>query len=446
MNELKPGDTRIGWLIDGDPLTPERAVALRNTGTSIELEIPTHGMSRVDDQYSRWFQSGVHHGDDPDKSLYDYSPPSCLSFYDVHGSVSLVGCRAGPSSMGGSAGYGVVQASGAVLGANEHRYDHVHGVRSIIPALAGWSGLTSARQERQVSGDGRVQSLRLELQSGDPLRLAREKNLLLRPSWRAFPGEAPGQFVSVDELHLETSRSSPAPIEEHLRLHDLVRQLLLIAAGGDLGFAGFAINRRDDPHRSIDGTDHGPKWSPYLTYELPSDTPSTRPTRFMFGLDDIGTTGVARWLKLHDTFSRGLQPLVALVASKQEYLESRLFMAGIAFEAIGYELENAAGGKQFNRAGNLAFPVALEVVLGDIGWQALRDQDDWKRDMIAAYKGVKHADQPLPDTIELYDVVRAAALVLRIWVASRLGCRQVAVLRRLLVDSRARNLVPEPAR
>lgn len=43
------GDPRIGWMIDGDPTTPEIAVMLERTDEAIQLTIPTKGMFGGDD-------------------------------------------------------------------------------------------------------------------------------------------------------------------------------------------------------------------------------------------------------------------------------------------------------------------------------------------------------------------------------------------------------------
>ena len=69
-NELIVGEPRLGWLIDGNPETPEAAVMLRDTGSVIELRIPLQGMLREDGPYARWWSSLTIHADDPKQTKY----------------------------------------------------------------------------------------------------------------------------------------------------------------------------------------------------------------------------------------------------------------------------------------------------------------------------------------------------------------------------------------
>ena len=115
-NELIVGEPRLGWLIDGNPETPEAAVMLRDTGSVIELRIPLQGMLREDGPYARWWSSLTMHADDPEQTKYSYTPPRVMLFHDDCGVVALVGCRAGGTRQTLDAGYGVIVANYAVLG------------------------------------------------------------------------------------------------------------------------------------------------------------------------------------------------------------------------------------------------------------------------------------------------------------------------------------------
>ena len=142
-NELIVGEPRLGWLIDDNPETPEAAVMLRDTGSIIELQIPLQGMFREDGPYTRWWSSLTMYADDPERTKYSYTPPRVMLFHDNRGYVALVGCRAGGAHRALNAGYGVVVANYAVLGGRSSKYDKINGMRSDIPAMAAWTGITS---------------------------------------------------------------------------------------------------------------------------------------------------------------------------------------------------------------------------------------------------------------------------------------------------------------
>ena len=94
-NELIVGEPRLGWLIDGNPETPEAAVMLRDTGSVIELRIPLQGVFGEEGPYGRWWSSCTMYADDPERTKYSYTPPRVMLFHDDCGVVALVGCRAG---------------------------------------------------------------------------------------------------------------------------------------------------------------------------------------------------------------------------------------------------------------------------------------------------------------------------------------------------------------
>lgn len=62
------GEPRLGWLIDGNPKTPETAVMLQDTGSVIELRIPLQGILREDGLYTRWWSSLTMYADDPERT------------------------------------------------------------------------------------------------------------------------------------------------------------------------------------------------------------------------------------------------------------------------------------------------------------------------------------------------------------------------------------------
>lgn len=142
-NELIVGKPRLGWLIDGNPETPEAAVMLQDTGSVIELRIPLQGVFGEEGPYGRWWSSCTMYADDPERTKYSYTPPRVMLFYDDRGAVALVGCRAGGAHRSLGDGYGIIVANYAVLGGRSLEYDKINGMRSDIPAMASWTGITS---------------------------------------------------------------------------------------------------------------------------------------------------------------------------------------------------------------------------------------------------------------------------------------------------------------
>lgn len=267
-NLLSEGNTRMGWLIDGDPETPDIAVMLQDTGKQIVLTVPTKGMLDADGPYSRWFSSGIQFADDPDRTRYQYAPPRVLMFTDNDGPVVLVGCRDMGFKSAFDAGHGKIVANFAVLGGRNLRYEKLNGLRSEIPALAAWTGLRSVHIERETDGVGRTRKVHVKLDSPPRTPVSSRMNLALKPTWRtSFPDNV-GTFAAHDVVQLETTSKRNATWDSHLELHVAIRDLLALAAWNPFGFSHLEVNRTDDPERFINGEFIQPRWASVATYRL----------------------------------------------------------------------------------------------------------------------------------------------------------------------------------
>lgn len=433
-NVLVEGKPRLGWFIEGNPVTPEIAVMLQDTGGQIVLTVPTKGMGGRRDPYDRWFMTGARFGDDPDRTKYSYEPPRVVMFVDNDGPVVLVGCRAigGRSSLG--AGLGLIVPNFAVLGGTSLAYDKINGMRSELPSLALWSGQRSVHTNSETDAEGRVQKVDVSLDSPPQIPLARAMNLTLRPTWRTSYPDNIGTFAAHDVVQLVTTSKRARPWEDHLEGHAALRELLVLAAWRDFGFLRLAVNREDDPERVLSGDAVGPRWAEVVTHLLRKHEAWTRDPRFLFTFDDIGPAGVRRWLRLRSQFARAMQPLVATADQKDAFWETRMVQSGIALEALGYQIELDHGGSSLDKKGQLTYMKALEAILNDMDYVPLDDVADWKQRSRDCYMSVKHPDSGLPDSLALTNTLRENLLVLRVWLASRLGCSKATLKSRIDLD------------
>ena len=98
-------------------------------------------------------------------------------------------------------------------------------------------------------------------------------------------------------------------------------------------------------------------------------------------------------------------------------------MSAIALEQLGYLIEiKKNGGEKLNGYGQISFKNALDAILENMDVAPLESSrvDDWKesRDV---YMGSKHADQIEKDHLTTLNTLRENLLVLRYWIAQRLG-------------------------
>lgn len=439
-NTLVEGNARLGWLIDGNPGTAEIAVMLQDTGDQIVLTVPTKGMAR-EGSYDRWFMPGVQFADDPDRTNHSYKPPRVLMFVDNDGAVVLVGCRAVGGRSNLNAGLGRIVPNFAVLGGRNLMYAKVNGMRSELPGLAPWSGQRSVHTEPETDDAGRVQKVQVSLDSPPPVPLAHKMNLTMRPTWRTSYPDNIGTFAAHDVVELETTTKRPRPWSDHLEAHVAVRELLVLSAWRHLGFHHLYVNREDDPVRVASGESRGPRWGEVATHLLPKHEAWDQAPRFLFTFQDIGPTGIRRWLRLRTRFARAMQPLVGIADQRDAYWKTRMVQSGIALEALGYQIEVDQGGRNLDKRGQLAYMKALDAVLEELDFVPLDDVDDWKQRSRDCYVSVKHPDNALPDSLELANTLRENLLVTRVWLATRLGCPKTTLERRCERDPLSKEYV-----
>lgn len=435
-NTLVEGYPRIGWMVDGDPTTPEIAVMLERTDEAIQLTIPTKGMFERDDPYGRWFSSSVKYGDDPDRTRFRYTPPSSLLFNDHRGHVSLVGCRQAAASFGSNGGFGRVVADYAVLGGRSWaNFERVNGVRTEIPGLAEWTGISSRRTEVTSDKANRTVEYTITMRSPAAQRLARSKNLTLRPSWRSS-APAPGTIATHDVIQIETTAKKPQAWDGLLAPHRAVQDLLSLSAWRQFGFSQIEIGVAEQPSRhetpATTGDNKIMVWSEVVTHRLRLADTAPEGIRFLFDLADIGAPGVQRWLRLRSKHERALLPLIGIIDERGLFVETRVSQTGIAIEALGFQLASeGANGSKLNSRGQITYNDAMEAILADMPVVPVPDVAAWKDRSRQSYMGVKHADNQTPDIVTLANAYRENALVLRYWVAGRLGCSADTLRRRL---------------
>lgn len=439
-NDLIVGEPRLGWLIDGNPETPETAAMLRNTGSIIELRIPLQGMFREDGPYARWWSSLTMHADDPEQTKYSYTPPRVMLFHDDRGFVALVGCRASGARQARHAGYGVIVANYAVLDGISSKYDKINGMRSDIPAMAAWTGITSMDVKPNNDAEGLLEAVQVELKRLPPVSISRTLNLVIHPLWDASQRHA--DFSTRERIMIETKVKDARSWEEHLMVHGAVWDLVSIAAWKPFSVARLEVCRSDDLSRTSRGTTE--RWRRVATHRLPQyGDDDSQSISFLFWYDNIGARGVNRWLRLRKTYAAALDPFLSIVRSDEPWSNANVVQIGIVLEKLGYLIDcKKNDGANRNGRNQLSFNDALQVILDDMpvtpftGDNIASDDmpdnesstgntgDAWKHNIRAAYMGLKHADCELPDSLDLINALRKSILVVRFWIAQQLGVKK----------------------
>lgn len=437
-NVLVEGKPRIGWMIDGDPDTPHLSVMLELTGEQIVLTVPMQGMLASSDPYARWFSSGIEIvGDGQVVSPTD--PPRVLKFYDYSGVVMLVGCRTAGYNSNMAAGAGRIVDNYAVLGEYELDIEQINGIRTEMPALAAWTRLTSTRRETVTDEQHRVQELTVTLRSPAATKLASSKNLTMRPSWRTSNPER-GTLATHDVVQLVTETQRADSWNANLASHRALQDLLSVSAWRAFGFSRIEVCVRNESPTNANprfAPEPTMRWSEVVTHRHRLHERWKSEPRFLFTYADIGARGVRRWLKILSTYERAMLPLISVIDQRGMMVQTRVLQTGIALEALGFQLASDATPPALNSRGQITYNDALQQIIDDMPVVPLDDVAAWRERSRLSYMGVKHADNSMPDMLTVANAYRENALVLRYWLAARLGCPDAVLRDRLRMDPMA---------
>jgi len=283
-----------------------------------------------------------------------------------------------------------------------------------IESLGRWFGHRSVRNnldDRERSTD----EFSLTITSPRTQRLDAGLNLsiVVGAEWR-LPGE-PG-LTHLEEIgSIRTKVQRARPWMDHLDRHQAIHQLLEISAWKPLGFQQVRAMHSREPERVLSGDVIGDRWALVKTYSLPEASDAAR-TDFLFVFQDIGATGIRRWLKLREQFSRGIHAMTFSIRRSGTSLDGLISDSGIGLEEIGYRIDVVRGGGA--RRGHHAHLVDIASEVDDL---LPFDGTGWATESTTIYNGVKHADTPDPSARDLQQMLIKNRLVFRVWLARRIG-------------------------
>ena len=204
---------------------------------------------------------------------------------------------------------------------------------------------------------------------------------------------------------LRTRAQEPRPLDDHLRIHEAVRDLLAVVCWKPLDFSEVKVQREDAPARALAGNALGAAWRRLHNPTIRRATANQPYIELRFGdflepanFDSLGAEGLRTWLRRREEFSRFTDPLLAFRFLPVITPEVALMQASIAAEALGY-IQAIRAGVPEQKAAYEPLPSRLARV---VSGQPLHvesiafDAQHWLDAAVAAYHGVKHANKVLP--------------------------------------------------
>lgn len=430
-NTLSPGDLRIGWYYHdrSESGVPPSATLLRNEGDNLTLSIPISEKDSLGPVY-RWFDgNGVLYADDPDQTRYDYTPPEEILFKDPHGPVGLFHCRSlGKQSVMGGAAEGRMRVGFAVLGARSLEYGRPHRLRTYIPGIARWVGFSALQVDLETGEGGLLSGVSMKTENVEPIDLT--SGLLLNTAWRLDQNLDHNDVKISDPPFVESVIDGGADFYDHLKKHQLFRDLVDLAYWTPTGYNRIQASHDDD------GEFRDRKWREVETY-LIRPQEGKRPTLAFFYFGQIGAEGFQKWEVLRHKYDRAIGPLMSLLEMKGSAVETQFIQSCVGLEGLGVQLARDSG---INKREILQ--KRLERVVDDLGFSFSKD---WPKRTADLYNDIKHYDRDAAvDPLDAYFNLLENEIVFRSWVALRLGLSSEYVLTHISATPAGRSLIGQP--
>ena len=411
---------RIGFLLDGDPKTDLMTAAYEFDRSSVRLRVPFR--AHIDERGRWWTGDTVHYADDPDRTRFAYAPPSEMTYYDNVGPVGLVGCRSGGFSMSFTtpAGVGTVLARYAIEGAQfADHYVRIHGLRSEIDGLAFWFNVSAHTTQMRHPKSGKPLEISTTMTAVDDLPLSRRLNLRV-VTFGSGPGMWSPEVTYHTRAHLQTNTATRRDWEEHLELHEAVRNLLRVASWRPVNFTSHQVMSSEGRRPSASNGLPFPWHEVRTTATGISDPAWSQQDRSLFNFADIEATGVRKWITLAKRYQRGIQPFVGLLDLEGVTIDAALSQLGIAVEAFGYQALIDSG-KSPAAADRSKLAQRVEHLIGYAGDSLSFAHTNFGRDFADSYNSVKHANRPLVTPGLKLEHFHQGVELLRVWIALNLG-------------------------
>lgn len=332
-------------------------------------------------------------------------------------------------------------------------HNQIHGMSSELEGFDRWAEQYAISQHLDIKDSPQTTyTYIMKAQIKEPILLGSSFNVEIGSGFIApSPTEYSTKYTIHNLAKLHTETDDLKPWEEHRQVHQMIQDLLCLAYGYPCTLQIKEILRRDNQDFLPDSGDSNGKfyWHEAFDYsfgrtrrfEPRKDIGTIEP---LFKLSDTSTPAIGEWI---DNFSKWSRPTwVAVESIFQPHLaaESRMLLLGSAMEALGYAIwlydENDGNSDSCGalrckgeRAGCLKpgcnRPNAVgyfKRVAKSLPWEDLKISSDlsveaWAIEFNRVYKGCKHADNPLPGGLEANKRAREGLLVMRCWLAKKLG-------------------------
>lgn len=435
----------IGWIALDDDNVTNVVSSLRKDNGRFTCVVPLQSLEEFP---AEWFIDPHFIGI---KKMERVDIPSPLWLADSESSKAfcLIGCsRSGYKAFNFSYGYGRMTPEYVIEGGLGYDYSSVNAARVLSPLFPHWTGMRSLFSNCEMSEkDNTLECYTAGFRTMNPVMLGTTEGINVEIWPSALSKNNGEEIILSNAVYFATHSEDKAPLPAHLNALDELRDLVCIALFDNVAYTSASVLCDDDRPRYINGEMGPARWREMYLADCDQIISNSAKTVFLFLYSDLNESFFETWQFLVTHYQKGMRELVFMCKHhKNMPVEVALVNYGIAIEGIGHKLRIEIDAS-LSRG---SFHKALQALVGDFeshtdGWFPFEDIERWQQDVADTYNCVKHLDHtPRMQTREdrlksqnIYEVSASCEMVLRSWVAARLGC-SAKTLENNLSDNRHR--------
>lgn len=314
----------LGWLGYTDQKIYDRSCLLRENDNKLEVVVPFKGSP---DEISEWFVGS--------NMLFDFDStnrkelPSLIWVESVLSNDTY--CLVNPritrrsTTSGIFRGHGILVPDFVVKGKQGIDYAHVNKIRTYVPELTSWTGLSTLSMtfERKDGSVSAVKSFQAGFEDFDPI-LVYEKDggvtLSLVPSGSSTTHHgSEHQIVLKGTVSFESETNEKTDYADQIKYHLDFTGFLSLIAWRNIGFKSVLVHVEDDLETDAEGNNYGPYFCQLITknYEPWREPKKQKPWLICF--KDIGADGLRKWFEIKQSYRTPLDE-ITYIARMHEYL------------------------------------------------------------------------------------------------------------------------------
>ena len=426
----------LGWLGYTDQKIYDRSCLLPENDNKLEVAVPFKGSP---DEISEWFVGS--------NMLFDFDStnrkelPSLIWVESVLSNDTY--CLVNPritrrsTTSGIFRGHGILVPDFVVKGKQGIDYAHVNKIRTYVPELTSWTGLSTLSMtfERKDGSVSAVKSFQAGFEDSDPI-LVYEKDggvtLSLVPGGSSTTHhDSEPQIVLKGTVGFESKTNEKADYADQMKYHLDLTGLLSLIAWRNIGFKSVLVYVEDDLETDIEGNNYGPYFRQLITknHEPWREPKKLKPWLIRF--KDIDTDGLRKWFEIKQSYRTPLDE-ITYIARMHEYLtlESQIMLFGTAFEELGSVIAESSKGNKDRRIAK-----RIQQILRDCDRSLFTDDEKISNDIANTYNAIKHPDFSRDGisrgeclaSDNLFKVMVACKAIALQWVGCKLGCPEIIV-------------------